>query len=112
MPTLGAATCWQAVTPDGRFVYTANSGSSTISGFSIGKTGALTPLSGTVVATLPAGSIDLDTAITGDGKFLYTLNSGTGTIGIFGIDPVGALSSLGEKGGLPPSAGFNGIAAI
>jgi 6-phosphogluconolactonase (cycloisomerase 2 family) len=112
VPTLGAATCWQAVTPDGRFVYTANSGSSTISGFSIGKNGGLTPLSGTVVATLPTGSIDLDTTITADGKFLYTLNSGTGTIGIFGIDADGTLSSLGEKGGLPASAGFNGIAAF
>lgn len=112
VPTLGAATCWQAVTPDGRFVYTANSGSSTISGFSIGKNGGLTPLSGTVVATLPAGSTDLDMAISGGGEFLYTLNSGTGTVGIFGIDAAGALSSLGEKGGLPASAGFNGIAAI
>jgi 6-phosphogluconolactonase (cycloisomerase 2 family) len=112
VPTLGAATCWQAVTPNGKFVYTANSGSSTISGFSIGKNGGLTPLSGTVVATLPAGSTDLDTAISSDGKFLYTLNSGTGTIGIFGIDAEGALSSLGEKGGLPASAGFNGIAAF
>jgi DNA-binding beta-propeller fold protein YncE len=72
----------------------------------------LTPLSGTVVATLPTGSIDLDTTITADGKFLYTLNSGTGTIGIFGIDADGTLSSLGEKGGLPASAGFNGIAAF
>ena len=26
VPTLGAATCWQAVTPEGRFVYTSNSG--------------------------------------------------------------------------------------
>jgi 6-phosphogluconolactonase (cycloisomerase 2 family) len=112
VPTLGAATCWQAVTPDGRFVYTANSGSSTISGFSIGKNGSLTPLSGTVVATLPTGSTDLDIAISGNGKFLYTLNSGTGTIGIFGIDADGSLSSLGDKGGLPASAGFNGIAAF
>ena len=112
VPTLGTATCWQAVTPDGRFVYTANSGSSSISGYSIGKNGALTPLPGTVVATLPTGSIDLDTTISSDGKFLYTLNSGTGTIGIFGIDADGMLSSLGEKAGLQASSGFNGIAAI
>jgi len=112
VPTLGTATCWQAVTPDGRFVYTANSGSSSISGYSIGKNGALTPLPGTVVATLPTGSIDLDTTISSDGKFLYTLNSGTGTIGIFGIDADGTLSSLGEKAGLQASSGFNGIAAI
>lgn len=112
VPTMGAGTCWQATTPNGRFVYTSNSGSSTISGFSIGKDGALTALSGTVVGTLPDGSIDLDMAISANGKFLYTLDTGTGKVSIFGIDADGTLTSLGEKGGLRASAGFNGIAAI
>jgi 6-phosphogluconolactonase len=112
VPTQGAATCWQEVTPDGRFVYTSNSGSSTISGFSIGANGVLTPLSGTVVGTLPSGSVNLDIAITADGKFLYTLNSGTGTVNIFGINQDGSLTSLGDVGGLSAAAGFNGIAAI
>ncbi len=112
VPTLSAGSCWQEVTPDGRFVYTSNSGSSTISGFSIGVNGALTPLPGTVVATLPAGSINLDIVITPDGKFLYTLNTGTGTVNIFGINQDGTLTSLGDVGGLSASAGMNGIAAI
>src|SRR5215469_10293843 len=112
VPTQGAATCWQAVTPDSRFVYTSNSGSSTISGFSIATNGALTPLSGTVVGTLPTGSINLDIAISADGKFLYTLNSGTGTVNIFGINQDGSLTNLGDVGGLSATAGMNGIAAI
>jgi len=112
VPTLGAASCWQAVTPDGRFVYTANTGSSTISGFSISANGALTPLAGTIVATLPAGSLDLDSAISADGKFLYTLDSGTGTVSILGINQDGSLTNLGDAGGLSASAGFQGIAAI
>jgi 6-phosphogluconolactonase len=112
VPTMGAATCWQAVTPDGKFVYTSNSGTSTISGFSIGKNGTLTPLPGTVQATLPSGSTNLDSAVTADGKFLYTLDSGTGKVSILAIDTNGKLDSLGEAGGLKASAGFNGIAAI
>jgi 6-phosphogluconolactonase (cycloisomerase 2 family) len=112
VPTMGSATCWQAVTPNGKFVYTANSGTSNISGFSIATNGTLTPLPGTVVAMLPSGSTDLDTAITADGRFLYTLDSGTGKISIFAIDADGKLDSLGEVGMLKPSAGFNGIAAI
>src|SRR5215472_1667056 len=112
VPTQGAATCWQTVTPDGRFVYTSNAGSATISGFSIATNGTLTPLSGTVVATLPSGSTNLDIAITADGKFLYTLNSGTGTINIFGINQDGSLTSLGDVGGLSANAGMNGIAAL
>jgi 6-phosphogluconolactonase len=112
VPTLGAATCWNVVTPDGHFVYTSNAGSATISGFAIGGTGMLTPIAGTIVGTNPAGSTNLDIAISADGKFLYTLNSGTGTVGIFGINQDGTLNNLGDVGGLSASAGFNGIAAI
>lgn len=112
VPTLGAATCWQAVTPDGRFVYTDNTGTSNISGFSIGSNGALTALSGTILATLPAGSINLDMAISGNGKFLYTLDTGSGMVSIFGINSDGTLNSLEEVAGVKASAGFNGIAAI
>jgi 6-phosphogluconolactonase len=112
VPTMGSATCWQAITPDGKFVYTANSGTSSISGFSVAKNGTLTPLPGTVQAMLPSGSTDLDTAITADGKFLYTLDSETGKVSILAIDADGKLESLGEVGGLKASAGFNGIAAI
>src|SRR5215467_2380128 len=111
-PTQGAASCWQAVTPDARYVYTSNTGSSTISGFSLGANGVLTPLPGTIVATLPAGSVNLETVITPDGKFLYTLDSGTGTVSIFGINQDGSLNSLGEVGGLSVDAGFEGMAAL
>jgi 6-phosphogluconolactonase len=112
LPTLGAATCWQAVSPDGRFVYTSNSASATISGFAIAPNGTLTALPGTVVARLLGGSTNLDLAISADGKFLYTLNSGTGTVSIFGINNDGSLTALGDIDGLSAAAGFNGIAAI
>lgn len=112
VPTLAAATCWHVATPDGRFVYTSNAGSATISGFSIGATGTLTAISGTVVGTNPAGSTNLDLALSSDGKFIYTLNSGTGTVSIFGVNQDGTLSSLGDASGLAASAGVNGIAAF
>ncbi|HEY3971616.1 MAG TPA: beta-propeller fold lactonase family protein [Candidatus Sulfotelmatobacter sp.] len=112
VPTLGAATCWNVVTPDGHFVYTSNSGTSTISGFSIGASGSLTALPGTVVGTLPSGSTNLDIAITADGKYLYTLDAGTGTIDTFGINSDGSLTNLGNAGGLSADAALNGIAAI
>jgi len=111
VPTDANATCWHAVTPDGRFVYTSNPRSTSISGFAISFQGALTPIAGTVVGSLPAGSVNLDTAVSSDGRFLYTLNSGTGTVGIFGINQDGTLTSLGEAGGLTANAGYNGIAA-
>jgi 6-phosphogluconolactonase len=112
VPTLGNANCWNAVTPDGRWVYVSNAASATISGFAISGTGALTPLPGTVVGTNPTGSTNLDIAISADSKFLYSLDSGTGRISIFGIRQDGTLNSLGEADGLSEDAGFNGIAAL
>lgn len=110
--TLGTANCWDVVTPNGRFVYASNSGSSSISGFRIGAGGALAPLPGTVVGLNPPGSTNLDIAISADGAFLYSLNAGSGTIGIFAIgSSEGTLNSLGTVGGLPAAAGLNGIAA-
>src|SRR4051794_37764953 len=111
VPTLGAANCWNAVTPDGRFVYVSNAGSSTISGFSIAANGSLSALPGTVVGANPAGATNLDLTVSSDGKFLYTLNSHNGTIGIFAIQKNGTLKNAGAAGGVTPNSGFNGIAA-
>ena len=111
VPTLGAANCWNAVTPDGRFVYVSNAGSSTISGFAISATGVLSALPGTVVGENPNGAGNLDIAVSADGKFLYTLNSSNGTIGIFAIQKDGTLSSVGSATGIGQDTGFNGIAA-
>jgi 6-phosphogluconolactonase len=112
IPTLGAATCWDVVTPDGRFVYTNNAASFTISGFAINSNGTLTPLPNTVQASNPTGSANIDMTISSDGKFLYSLNAGIGTIGIFAINKDGSLTNLGSIGGLPAKAGLNGIAAL
>jgi 6-phosphogluconolactonase len=112
VPTLGAANCWNVVTPDGKFVYTSNAGTSSISGFAIADTGALTSLPGTVVGTNPAGSTNLDIAVTADGKFVYTLNSVAGAVGIFAVQKDGTLLNVGFAGGVLPLSGFNGIAAF
>ncbi len=76
IPTEGAATCWDAVTPDGRFVYTNNAGTFTISGFAVNGNGTLTALPHTVQASNPNGSSNIDLAISADSKFLYSLNAG------------------------------------
>jgi 6-phosphogluconolactonase len=111
VPTLGAANCWNVVTPDGRFVYASNAGTSSISGFQIGANGALTPLPGTVVGVNPRGSANLDIAISADGAYLYTLNAGSGAIGVFRLESDGRLTNFGVVSGLPAAAGLNGIAA-
>jgi 6-phosphogluconolactonase (cycloisomerase 2 family) len=110
--TFGDGNCWNAITPNGKFVYADNSGTSTIAGFSVGSNGALTPIGGTIVASYPAGTTNLDMVVSGDGKYLYTLNSGTGSVGIYSINSNGTLSNPGDIEGLPKTVGFQGIAAL
>jgi 6-phosphogluconolactonase len=110
--TLGNANCWNAVAPNGRWVYVSNSASSTISGFAISAGGALSPIGATVLGTNPTGATNLDIAVSADSKFLYSLNSGDGSIGIFGIQEDGSLINDGEAEDLSAKSGFNGIAVF
>jgi len=113
LTTNGDANCWNAVTPNGAFVYASNAGSSNISGFSIGQSGALTALtSSSVVASNPENATNLDITISGDGKFFYSLNATVGTVGVFAIQSNGALTELDEIPGFTAAVGFNGIAAL
>jgi 6-phosphogluconolactonase len=112
IPTQGNGNCWNVITPNGRWVYVDNAGTFTIAGFSIAANGVLTPIAGTVLSELPDGAVNIDITTSGDGKYLYEVNSGLGTIGVFGINSDGTLTPLGSIEGLPPTAGFNGIAAL
>jgi 6-phosphogluconolactonase (cycloisomerase 2 family) len=112
VPTEGAANCWLAITPNGRFVYTSNSGSSNISGFNVAQTGALTAIGSGIVAANPPGSVNLDIAVSADGNFVYTLNSGTGTIRVWTINSDGTLMEVDSIPGLPMKSGANGLAAF
>lgn len=112
LPTFGDGNCWNAITPNGRFVYVDNAGTFTVAGFSVAPNGALAPIAGTILATDPDGTANLDLTVSGDGRYLYTLNSGTGTIGVYTINSDGTLTPLGDIDGLPSTVGFNGIAAL
>jgi 6-phosphogluconolactonase (cycloisomerase 2 family) len=106
--TTQTAACWVVITRDGRFAYTTNTGSATISGYSLSSDGALTLLAADGVnGTTGAGPIDM--ALSGDDRFLYTLNSGDGTISAFRVSADGSLTSQAGAAGLP--AGANGLAA-
>lgn len=107
-PTTETAACWIVVTKDGRFAYTTNTGSGSVSGYKISRAGELTLLDadGRTGVTGP-GPIDM--ALDRDSRFLYSLNSGDGTISGFRVRADGSLSPIGGATGLPP--GTNGLAA-
>ncbi len=106
--TTETAACWVVITRNGRFAYTSNTGSGTISGYRLGAAGQLSLLdAGGVTATTGAGPIDL--ALAGNSRYLYSLNSGAGTISAFQVGADGSLAPITGASGLP--AGANGMAA-
>jgi 6-phosphogluconolactonase (cycloisomerase 2 family) len=104
------APCWLVVTKNGRYAYTANAGSATISGFGIGRDGSIALLDPSgATASLGAGAHPLDEAVSDNGRFLYVLVDGRHTIGGYRIGSDGSLTPLGEVGTLP--AGSVGLAS-
>ena len=104
------AACWVVITEDGRFAYTTNTGSGSISGYAIDHDGALTLLNADGrTADTGAGSTPIDLALSEDGRFLVVLNSGTHGIGVLRIQRNGQLQPVVTVGSLPASA--NGLAA-
>ena len=119
-----AATCWIAGAGCG-LVYTANTGTGTISAYELvsgnkhfeqpfGKKRFKRRYTKSRLELLDAeagggfGPIDLTTV--DNGRFLYVLNANDGTVGMFRIKSDGSLVDLGTVDGLPiPSA--QGIAA-
>jgi 6-phosphogluconolactonase len=108
---LQTAPCWVAVSRNGRFAYTTNAGSRTISGFEIGAQGQLTLLNLTGVSASTSGA-PTDLAVTGEGRsYIYVLNSAAGIIDVFMQDGNGGLQPVaGGVTGMAPGA--NGMAAI
>lgn len=108
VPTGQTAACWVAVTPDGRFAYTSNAGSSSLSAFAVARSGALTLVRG-VAAVTGTGTGALDAAVTPDGEQLHVFASRGLQIVSYEVGEDGSLSLLGSVGGMP--AGSAGLAA-
>jgi 6-phosphogluconolactonase len=102
------AACWVALTPDGRYAFTTNTGSGTLSSFEIGFNGKLTVADSKAGITGKA-TAPIDLAIGPESRFLYTLNSGNESISSFSVGLDGELAPLTTLTGLPDGA--NGLIA-
>jgi 6-phosphogluconolactonase (cycloisomerase 2 family) len=100
------AACWLVTSKDGRYAFTANAGSGTISTFAVAENGALTLARTTTVS---AGAHIIDEAVSANGRFLYVIADRTGQVYGFRIGGDASLTALGAVDGLP--AGNGGLAA-
>lgn len=104
-----SAVCWLVTTVNGRYAYVTNTGSGSITGFAVGRTGSLGLLDATGFSA-GTGAGPIDAAVSRNGRFLYVLNSGDASISAYAIGADGGLTPLAGAAGLPMSA--NGLAAL
>lgn len=108
--TTETAACWVVVSSDGRFAYTTNTGSGSLSGYRVGFGGELSLLRRNGVSGRTGrDSGPIDMALSNDARNLYTLNAGNHSISAFRLGARGQLERLRSQKGLPPGA--NGLAA-
>jgi hypothetical protein len=100
---LQTAPCWVEISHDGRFLFTVNTGSGSISSYSIASGGALTLL-GTTAVKATGGVGAVDARLSPDGRNLYLDESKAGAVGVFAVNG-GSLTELsGSPASLPAGA--------
>ncbi|MEZ4677724.1 MAG: beta-propeller fold lactonase family protein [Caldilineaceae bacterium] len=102
------AACWVVVTNDGKYAYTTNAGSSSLSLYEVSNQGELTLLNSRVGET-GAGTGPTDATVSRNGRLVYALSPSTQTVIGFAVQSDGMLTVVGTFAGLPANAA--GIAA-
>jgi 6-phosphogluconolactonase len=99
------AACWIAITEDGEYAYTTNTGSGTVSGYTIAGDGSLTLLDPTGVTAFTgrrSGPIDED--VSDGSQYLYVNQAGTHELAALAIGSDGSLTPVQQVAGLPPGS--------
>jgi 6-phosphogluconolactonase len=108
VPTGQTAACWIAVSKNGKFAYSTNAGSGSVSAYRVGTDGSLSLIDGDAGIT-GNGTSPIDATVSNNGQYLYVLNGRTHNISAFEIHADGTLSGIGTFEGLP--AGSAGISS-
>lgn len=110
VPDYQHAPCWVVVTHDGRLAYTANAGSSSISGYSLSRDGSLQLLDANgVTGDMGQNAKPLDMAID-QAHHLYAIDAANHVIDGFAIGEKGSLTPVTSATGLPST--LVGVAAM
>ena len=103
------ASCWVVIPTNGKRAFVSNTGSGTISSYSISPTdGSLTLLNATAAST-GMGSAPIDMTLSVNSRYLYVLLGGSHSVAAFHIENNGDLTLVDTEGGLP--VGVQGIVA-
>jgi 6-phosphogluconolactonase len=100
------APCWVEISHDGRYLFTVNTVSASISSYSINPDGSLVLLGSTPIT---GGGADIDARLSPDGKYLLVDGSGHNFVSVFAVNG-GNLSEVpSSPTPLPAGASSSGI---
>ena len=102
-----SAACWVVLTNNGKFIYTTNTASNTLSSYNVNQGSGNINLLQSIAATSGMGPIDA--ALSDNSKFLYVLNGAGNSLSVYSVGNNGSLTAVQTVTGLP--AGANGLAA-
>ncbi|MEZ4866048.1 MAG: beta-propeller fold lactonase family protein [Caldilineaceae bacterium] len=103
-----AAACWIVVTEGGKYAYSTNAGTASLSLFEVNNNSSLTLLNARSGET-GDGTGPTDAAVSRNGRLIYALSPRSQTVIGFRVQANGALTLVGSFGGLPANAA--GVAA-
>ena len=105
--TTQTAACWVVISKNGKYAYTTNAGSGSISSYTINRDGMISLLEAQAGLT-GDGSSPIDMALSKNGKYLYAAAAASSEITIFMAQADGSLES---RGAVSVPAGSLGLAA-
>ncbi len=101
------APCWVEISHDGKYLFTVNTGSASISSYSINPDGSLVLIASFAIS---GGGADLDARLSPDGRYLLVDGSGHNFVSVFAVNG-GILTELpSSPTPLPAGASSSGIA--
>ncbi len=106
---LQTAPCWVEISHDGRFLFTVNTASGSISSYSIARDGVLTLRTSTPVKGT-SGTGAVDARLSPDGRWLFLVESKTGAVATFAVNGASLTEVSTSPTSLPSGAAPAGIA--
>jgi 6-phosphogluconolactonase len=98
-----SAACWVVTTKNGKWAYTSNTGSGTISGYAIDRAGRLALLNADGITGI-TGANPTDMALSRNSQYLYTITPANGAVTAFKVGANGGLTAINGGSGIPASA--------
>jgi 6-phosphogluconolactonase len=100
------APCWVEISHDGRYLFTVNTGSGTISSYSISPDGSLALIGS---FTISGGGADIDARLSPDGRYLLVDGAGHNFVSVFAVNGGNLTEVPSSPTPLPVGASSSGI---